>query len=68
MKDIFGMTNLIKEPTCFKLQNSTFLDLILTNRPRSFMQSHNFETGLSDCHRLVCSILRDSFKKFPLKL
>ena len=32
------------------------------------MQSHNFETGLSDCHKLVCSILRASFKKLPPKI
>ena len=68
MKNIFGLTNLIKKPTYFKSQNSTLLDLILTNRPRSFMQSHNFETGLSDCHKLVCSILRASFKKLPPKI
>ena len=68
MKDIFDLTKFIKEPTCFKSQNSTLLDLILTNRPRSFMQSHNFETGLSDCHKLVCSILRASFKKLPPKI
>ena len=43
MKDIFGLTKFIKEPTCFKSQNSTLLDLILTNTPRSFMQSQNFE-------------------------
>ena len=67
IKDIFGLTNLIKDPICFKSQNSTLLDLILTNRPRNFMQSHNFETGLSDCHKLVCSILRASFKKLPPK-
>ena len=68
IKDIFGLTNLIKEPTCFKSQNSTLLDLILTNRPRSFMQSQNFETGLSDCHKLVCNILKTSFKKLPPKI
>ena len=33
MKDIFGLTNLIKEPTCFKSQNTTLLDLILTGGP-----------------------------------
>ena len=43
MKDIFGLTKLIEEPTCCKSQNSTLLDLILTNRPRTFMQSHNFD-------------------------
>ena len=68
MKDIFDLTKFIKEPTCFKSQNSTLPDLIPTNRPRSFMQSHNFETGLSDCHKLVCSILRASFKKLPPKI
>ena len=63
MKDVFSLTNLIKEPTCFKSQNGTLLDLILTTRPRSFMKSLSFEAGLSDCHKLVCSILRASFKK-----
>ena len=68
MKDIFSLKNLIKKPTCFKSQNSTLLNLILTNRPRSFIKSQNFETGLSDCHKLVRSILRASFKKPPLKI
>ena len=31
MKDVFSLTNLIKEPTCFKSQNGTLLDLILKN-------------------------------------
>ena len=68
MKDIFSLKNLIKKPTCFKSQNSTLLNLILTNRPRSFIKSQNFEAGLSDCHKLVRSILRASFKKPPLKI
>ena len=68
IKDIFSLTNLIKEPTCFKLQNSTRLDLILTNRPRSSIKFQDFETGLSDCHKLVCSILRASFKKLLPKI
>ena len=32
------------------------------------MQSHNFEAGFSDCQKLVCSILRASFKKLPFKI
>ena len=68
MKDIFSLANLIKEPTCLKSQNRTLLDLILTNRPKSFMKSQDFETGLSDCCKLVCSILRASFKKLPPKI
>ena len=66
-KDIFSLTSLIKEPNCFKSTNSTLLDLILTKRPRSFMQSQSFKTGLSDCHKLVCSILRAYLKKVPHK-
>ena len=38
MKDIFSLTNLITEPSSFKLQNSTLLDLILTNKTRCFMK------------------------------
>ena len=66
MKDVFSLTNIIKEPSCLKLQNSTLLSLILINR--TFMKSQNFETGLSDCHKLVCSILRASFKKLSPKI
>ena len=33
-----------------------------------FMKSQNFETGLNDCHKLVYSILRASFKKLPPKI
>ena len=58
MKDVFNLSNLIKEPTCFKSQNGTLLDLVLTNKPRSFMKSQAFELGFSNCHKLVCSILR----------
>ena len=36
---------------------------MLTNRLRNFLKSQNFEIGLSDCHKLVVSILRNSFKK-----
>ena len=31
---------------------------MLTNRPRSFLKSQNFEIGLSDCHKLVVCVLR----------
>ena len=32
------------------------------------MKSQNFETGLSHCHKPVCSILRASFKTLPPKI
>ena len=42
-KDVFNLTNLVKKPTCFKSQDGTLIDLMLTNRPRSFLKSQNFE-------------------------
>ena len=67
-KDIFNFTNLVKKPACFKSQDGTLIDLMLTNRSRCFLKSQNFEIGLSDCHKLVVSILRASFKKLPIKI
>ena len=67
-KDVFNLTNLVKKPTCFKSQDGTVIDLMLTNRPRNILKSQNFEIGLSDCHKLVVSILRASFKKLPRKI
>ena len=29
--EIFNLKNLVNEPTCFKLQNPSMIDLILTN-------------------------------------
>ena len=68
VKDVFNLRNLVKKPTCFKLQDGTLIDLMLANRPRSFLKSQNFETGPSDCHKLVVSILRAPFKKLPRKI
>ena len=68
VKDVFNLTNLVKKPTCFKSQDRTLIDLMLTNRPRSFLKSQNFEIGLSDCHKLVVSILRATFKKLPREI
>ena len=68
VKDVFNLTNLVKQPTCFKSQDGTLTNLMLTNRPRSFLKSQNFEIGVSDCHKLVVSILRASFEKLTRKI
>ena len=55
--EIYNMTNLIKEPPCFKNPlNPSTIDLILTNRPRSFLSSKAIETGLSDHHKLTITV------------
>ena len=54
--------NLIKNSTCFKGTGSG-IDLILTNRKYCFQGTSSFETGLSDHHHLVYSILKSTFEK-----
>ena len=62
MKDfgnIHSSNNLIKEPTCYKNPtNPKCIDLMLTNRHRSFQNSCVIETGLSDFHRVTVTVLR----------
>ena len=56
------LINLIKNSTCFKGEGSC-IDLILTNRKFSFKNSTSFETGLSDHHHLIYSMLKTTFHK-----
>ena len=55
-----NLLNLIKSNTCFK-ERGTCIDLILTNRKFCFKNSSTFETGLSDHHRLIYSMLKTTF-------
>ena len=34
--DVFNLKNLVKEPTCFISDKGSLIDIILTNKPRSF--------------------------------
>ena len=58
----FNLYNLIKSNTCFKGGGSC-IDLILTNRKYCFKHTSTFETGLSDHHHLIYSMLKTTFKK-----
>ena len=35
--EIYGMVNLIEQPTCFKGDNPTLVDVFLTNKPKCFL-------------------------------
>ena len=55
----YNLKNLLKQLTCFKnLENPTYIDHILTNRPKSFHSSTVFEAGLSDFHKLTLVVLK----------
>ena len=66
--DTYNLTNLIKEPTCFKNPlNPSSIHLILTNRPRSFQNSKVIQTGSSDHHKLTITVMRAHLlKKAPI--
>ena len=67
--DTYNLKKLIKVPTCFKNPlNPSCIDLILTNRSRSFQNSAAIETGISDFHKMVVTVLKTSFKKGPPKV
>ena len=59
LNDLFSLTNLVTDSTCFKSNKGSLTDLMLTNKPKSFYKSHSFVTGFS--------ILRTSFQKLPPK-
>ena len=60
----YNLKNLIIEPTCFKNpSNPSLIDLILTNRYRSFQNSKVIETGLSNHHKLTITVMRAHFLK-----
>ena len=65
--DTFSLFNLVNGVTCVKSQNSTSIDVMFTNRPRTFHNTSLIETGLSDCHKMLVSAFRAFFKKLPAK-
>ena len=60
-----SFVNLIKSNTCFKSKPGSCIDLILTNKPKSFQNSGVMETGVSDHHALIFSFLKTTFTKMP---
>ena len=66
--DTFSLTNIINGKTCFKAQKGTSIDVLLTNRPRSFHKTGIFETGFSDHHKLIVSVFRSYFLRIPPKI
>ena len=62
--DMHNLKNLITDPTCFKNPiNPSCIDVILTNKNKSFCNNHVVETGLSDHHKMTLTVLKTSFQK-----
>ena len=58
--DSQNFTNLIENNTCFEGVGSC-IDLILTNRKYCFKNILSYETGVSDHHHLIFSIMKTRF-------
>ena len=65
--DSFSLKNIITGKACFKKTTGTSIYILLTNRPRSFLKTGIFETGLSDHHKLILSFFRSYFSRIPPK-
>ena len=59
--DSNSFINLIKTNTCFKGKGSC-IDLILSNRESSFKFTSTYETGISDHHHTVYTMLKSYFQ------
>ena len=65
----YNLKSIIKEPTCFEnLEKPSCIELMLTNRPKSFQSTCVIETGLSDFHRMTVFVLKMHFRKLPPKV
>ena len=58
---------LIKNKACFKSLSGTCIDLLFTNKKRSFKNTCAIDTGVSDFHRTVFTQLKLTFQKLPPK-
>lgn len=65
--DVFSLRNLIKDKTCYFKGHESSLDIILTNKPRCFLNSCALELGVSDCHKMVTTSLRSHVSRMKPK-
>ena len=64
----FDLTNLVKNKTCFKsIENPSCIDLFLTNSSNSFQHTQTISSGLSDHHKMVVTVLKNTFSKMKPK-
>ena len=61
--------NMVKKETCFKsIENPGCIDLLLTNKLNLFFNTSTINTGLSDYHKMVVTVLRKTFQRAQPKL
>ena len=66
--NLFNLTNLIRNETCFIRDHKSTIDLILTNKPKSFQNPYIIETELSDFHKLISTFFKTQFTLLKPKI
>ena len=62
--ELYDLKNLVKDKTCFKsVKKPSSVDLFLTNCSRSFQHTKAISTGVSDCHKMIVTVMKTTFKK-----
>ena len=51
--DIHDLHNVVDNPTCFKSENKSLFDIIMTSNKRRVAHTLNVNTGISDFHNLI---------------
>ena len=65
---LYDLKNIVKDKTCFKsLYSPTCIDLFLTNSDKSFIHTKILSIGVSDCHKMILTLLKTTFKKVKPK-
>ena len=61
---VYKLKNRVKGATCYKnTEKLSYIDMIFTDRPRSFQGCHIDETGFSDFHKMTLTVMKIYFKK-----
>ena len=56
--------NIVKEPICQKrLSNPSCIDLVITNSSSSFQNTKAISTGLSDFHKMIVNVLKQTSQR-----
>ena len=62
--ELYELKNLVKENTCFKsAENPSCVDLFLTNCSTSLQHTNVISSGISDCHKMIITVLKTTFRK-----
>ena len=67
--NLYNLTSLVNKATCYKNPNNpSCIDLVLTKIPKNFQNSSVTETGLSDFHKMVVTVMKMNFQKLEPKI